>query len=317
MAQTDTTNNKLSEQLNIFYGKDSVTILITDSGLGGLSVFAEIDKNIRLLNPFKKVNLIFVNALPNENFRYNAISSSVKKAKIFSSALTGMNKLYKPDIILIACNTLSVIYNKTDFSINTNIPVISIVNYGVEMVFEQLKKKTNSTAILLGTPTTINENKHKQLLISKGIDSTSIITQGCDMLESEIQNNPKSDMVESMIEMYAYESLENKIIDSSKVYIALFCTHYGYSNNIFNKIYSEQLDNDVIILNPNNEMAKVIFPKNLTSRFNSTNISLEVTSQAKILKEAINSIGNILKLTSPQSFLALKKYNYNKNIFSY
>ena len=45
---------------------------------------------------------------------------------------------YKVDIILIACNTLSVIYAETDFSKTCPIPVMSIVDFGVNIIAEKM-----------------------------------------------------------------------------------------------------------------------------------------------------------------------------------
>ena len=81
--------------------KESITIVITDSGLGGLSVLADAAEKFRQHPVFKQVNLVFFNALFTDESGYNGLQTREEKLEVFSSALQSMENLYAPDIILV------------------------------------------------------------------------------------------------------------------------------------------------------------------------------------------------------------------------
>ena len=109
--------------------KDEVVICVTDVGLGGLSVLSEIERRLQDVPLFPKVKLLYFNSAVFPGYTQRPVPDQIS---IFNSALFGMAP-YKPDIILIACNTLSVIYAETEFSATCPIPVMSIVDFGVAL----------------------------------------------------------------------------------------------------------------------------------------------------------------------------------------
>ena len=50
--------NDVNAQIARLFERDSVTVLITDSGLGGLSVCADLEARLSKLRSFKKVKLV-------------------------------------------------------------------------------------------------------------------------------------------------------------------------------------------------------------------------------------------------------------------
>lgn len=311
-------SNSMNDRMEAFYLKEKVSILITDSGLGGLSVAAEIEKSFHAFHPFKEVNLIFVNALPNESVLYNSMKSTDEKIRVFNSALYGMRNQFKPDLILIACNTLSVLLDQTEFSAKETTPVIGIIEFGVNLMQQNLKKMVDNQVIIVGTPTTVSQNTHKAMLMEQGIESKRITTQGCSMLESEIQNNPASDMVSTMIEMYADEALEKmENNENDTLNLALCCTHYTYSSSLFRDIFGQISGKNVNIIDPNKEMSAYLFEQSDAKRFETTKISTRVVSQAKVLPSDINAIAGMLDRVSPAFTQALKKYELNRDLFDF
>lgn len=96
--------------MEAFFAKDEVTIIVTDVGLGGLSVMSEIERRFQDAPLFPKVNLIYYNSACKPGYTTRPVEDQIS---IFNTALLGMEP-YKPDIIFIACNTLSVIYKETE-----------------------------------------------------------------------------------------------------------------------------------------------------------------------------------------------------------
>ncbi len=310
--------NEMNKRLNDFLKKEKVTILVTDSGLGGLSVAAHLEANFKKWHPFKEVNIIFVNALASDTLFYNQMKNTEEKVRVFNQALFGMTGKLSPDLILIACNTLSVLYDQTEYSKSATIPVVSIVGFGVDMLYENLSEFPNSSAIILGTPTTIGQNSHKAGLLKKGIPENRIRTQACPMLESEIQNDPKSDMVSTMIEMFADEALDG-LEDSaqSTLLVGLCCTHYQYAAPTFKQVFSEISNRKIRLVDPNERMSTFIFSLTDKKRFKKTETSVQVVSQAKLNPSDITAISGMIEPISPAFAEALKKYDWMKNLFKY
>jgi len=169
------------DKFDHFLEKKEVTILVTDSGLGGISMFAEIARELRKRHLFEKVYLVYFNAWPEQNRGYNRLKNTAERIHVFDNALQGMMR-FKPDFIMIACNTLSVLYHHTEFSRSVDIPVVDIVGFGVDMMAECLQTSTNDQAVILGTVTTIESHVHRDHLVQRGIQPEQIISQACDQL---------------------------------------------------------------------------------------------------------------------------------------
>ena len=300
--------------LKEFYNKKDVTILITDSGLGGISVLAGLERGLKPAKIFSNVNLIFVNALPSAQFSYNSLTTREEKASMFDYVLSRIIEQYKPDIILIACNTLSVVYPSTEYYKNELIPVIGIVESGVDL-FIQKMKSSNDKIIILGTGTTISSNVHKQKLAERGIEPGKIITLACPDLESEIQSNPGSGMVADMIDYYTDEIKDEAADNSGRIFAGLCCSHYAYSKDIFKSVLSSKFGKDVEILNPNEPMIDSIIKKEYMNRAERTSIRASVISQAELTPEERSGIINVIRGESESAADALQNYSLVKNLF--
>lgn len=306
------TKHKISPE-KIF--PEKVTILVTDSGLGGLSVAAYLEQLFREKPVLPQVEIIFANALYESGYGYNSMKSTEEKVAVFNAVLQAFNTRFKPDMILIACNTLSVIYPYTDFAKSVTKPtVFSIVDDGVALMQEYLQQNPTGAVIVTGTPTTMGQNTHREKLLAVGFDSTRIVTQAFPTLESEIQDDPNSDMVQSLIEMYASECADACPENADKFGVALCCTHYSYSTGCFQKIFSELLNRPVTILNPNQEMAQTVFARFGGSTEKSV-IRLEVISRVPISEGERQNIGELIYKTSPELTEALQNYQYDPGLF--
>ena len=307
-----------SDRLGQFFQKDSVTIAVTDSGLGGLAVTAAVDRLLEQYRVFAQVRLIFVNSLPDRNHLYNQMESMEEKARVFDSALAGMTRTFQPDLILIACNTLSVVFPQTEFAHSSHVPVIGIVEFGVDQVANALRNDSTASAIILGTPTTIGQNTHAAGLAELGFDSTRVETQACDMLESEIQADPTSDIVRSMVEMYAEEALDRRADrPQGDLVLALCCSHYGFARGVFRDVFQSLSGHPVTIVDPNVAMSESVAPLELRGRFKETGVTVEVVSQAEILAEETTAMAAAVRPVSAATADALTEYTRISRLFSY
>ncbi|MFH0990691.1 MAG: aspartate/glutamate racemase family protein [bacterium] len=305
------------QQQHLFQ-RDSITILITDSGLGGLSVCAELEKRLESYRAFRQVRLIFVNALPDASQPYNGMQNKQEQLRVFDDVLTGLNAGFHPDVILIACNTLSVLFPETRFAQSATIPVKSIVEAGARVLAEKVRKNNNSQVIIFGTETTIRSGAYQRLLMAAGVSKDRITVQACHLLESEIQTNPTSDIVSNLIDMYTSEALEKTTNKGMSAYIAgLCCSHYGYSSNMFQQTLKRQLGSDCDLVNPNESMVDSFFESRPIRIWESTAISVEVVSCVRFSPEEVSSISTAVEPVSHKTAVALQGYRFDKNLFSF
>ena len=297
--------------------KDSITILITDSGLGGLSVCADIDRRVREAGVYRKVRLVFANALPESNRGYNKMATTAEKVEVFDAALSGMARWYTPDAILVACNTLSVLIPQTRFARESSIPVLGIVETGVEMLYDRLNADPRATGIIFGTETTIGMGTHKRLLVEKGIDSSRLVTQACSGLAGKIEEAAGGEEVRTAISDFVSQALTRVPGHTGSVYAGLCCTHYGYSKGFFEESFREKGVNDAVIVDPNARMGEVLFPPGAKRRVERPDVRVEVVSRAVITPEETASIGGLVEPVSPATAEALRNYQLKKDLFPY
>ena len=193
------------EKIEALFKKDRVLIAVLDSGLGGLSICAELERKLQAQPLFRQVCLVYFNVWPEQERGYNSLENISERVRVFNRALKGVSS-YNPDLIMIACNTLSVIYKRTRFSRHTAIPVLDIVGFGVDLIYDGLIDNPDSQTLILGTRTTISENVHRRLLVQKGIDDRRIVTQACHGVATEIEKNPQGAAAAGLIGGYMREA---------------------------------------------------------------------------------------------------------------
>ena len=291
------------------------TILVTDSGLGGMSIFARIEAHLSKKSPWQDVSMVYFNAWPEQDRGYNHFETMDQKARVFNNALNAMEH-FKPDMILIACNTLSVIYPFTPYSRNAGTKVSGIVDHGVQLIHENLMANPDSHVIIFGTPTTVAEKTHQQQLVEMGIDPDRITNQGCINLAGKIERNPFSRHVWEMINANVSKAVSRMYHPmGKKVYAVLCCTHFGYCQDLFHKALSGHVKGEVTVLNPNQRMADhVMEHQDKTDAF-SPDIDMRVVSRVFWEPERIDAYTRLLKDVSPAAVKALACYEWNPVLF--
>lgn len=307
----------LTEKLDQFFQKKEVAIAVTDSGLGGLSIMADAVERMREAKVFHEVNFVFFNALFSNERGYNSLRTREEKIRIFDSALKSLEKIFHPDMILIGCNTLSIIYDDTSFSKETRIPVVGIIEAGVDLIAQNLNTSPDTKVIIFATPTTVSEDTHKKKLEEKGIHSERIIRQACPELADYIEKGWDSDETEMLISAYVDEALLSVQDIQRPLYVSFNCTHYGYSLELWRKAFKYNSIEPRAFLDPNSKMSDFLFESKRQNRFKNTEISSQVVSMVKISPERIDSIGKWLNEISPQTAEALSNYDLRENLFEW
>jgi len=313
MGQAETTPDWLPGLLE----KESITVVVTDSGLGGLSVVADAVEKFRQHAGFKQVNIIFFNALFRDHGGYNSLQTRDEKLRVFSSALQSMQDKYTPDIILVACNTLSVLIPDTEFVRTSKVPVVGIVQEGVEQIAEQLADKPSAKNIIFATQTTVDEATHKNLLQEQGFNDEQIMTQSCPQLSMYIEQGYDAMDTEMLIDAYVDEALTNMGEMDGPLTVSFNCTHFGYSLDFWELAFSSRGVEVAAFLDPNKRMIDFMLPASTQQRFAVTDVSVKVISMINIPGDRQDSIGRWLHTVSPATETALRAYELKPDLFEW
>ncbi len=302
-----------SEKFNAFLQNEDATILVVDSGLGGLAICADIASRLSRCHHFKTVSLIYFNAWPEQNRGYNRLGNKAEQLDTFDRALDSMLK-FNPDFIMLACNTLSVLYPSTKFYQNAAIPVIDIVDFGVDMIAKVFQMDDSAQVIILGTVTTVTSRVHHDRLLELGLAVNQIILQPCDQLATAIENGPESPLVAEMLKTFLREATLNIDSTTKKVYGALCCTHFGYCQKQFQERLASLSAKPTAVINPNQHLADHLLTA-CGDRGFETQQRIRVISKIVWDKTRISAISKRIRMVSDETAEALTNYTHVPDLF--
>jgi glutamate racemase len=304
------------ESIAPLFAKKKVTILITDSGLGGLSVFARMAARYKRDPIFSEVSLIYYNAWPQQDRGYHRLKDENERIRVFERALAGMEKFH-PDIIMIACNTLSILFPKTGFYRRKRVPVIDIIRFGVDMVYESLTRNADKKAVIMGTAITIASGIHRLRLVEKGISPKRLVSQPCDQLATQIEKDPAGDTVAELVETFTGQAAKQLGPNGAAVFVALFCTHFGYCRDLIKDALENKVQAPVTILDPNERMADFLFAVAGKERYHHTPVDLRVVSRIIWDQHKVDAISKIVEKQSAETAQALRNYERIPDLFTF
>jgi glutamate racemase len=230
-------------------------LVITDSGLGGLLICAEIEQRMRGAGA-RGLQIVYFNAWPEENSGYNAMPDEPSRARVFERALRRIERLL-PDRIVIACNTLSILYPLTDYSRVAAVPVIGIIDTGVDLFHRALTADPAGSLVILGTRTTVESNVHRDRLMQKGIAAGRIAAVSCHGLAAAIDKDPGNPETAALIRQCALDASAAQPA-GTRIYAALCCTHYSYVAEALRTALALQCGREVHILDPKQALVDAV-----------------------------------------------------------
>lgn len=296
--------------------KGNLSLVIADSGMGGLSICADIVRGLQAKGGHRSVSLTYFNAWPEQDRGYNLLPCMAERVRVFDRALAAMLR-FSPDRILIACNTLSALYPGTTFSRKAPVPVTDIIGFGVDLMQAYLNAGAQRKVIVLGTPTTIEAGTHRAHLVERGIDPGRIVCQPCDRLAGEIEKAPEGATVRAMIEDCVGQAAGRITDRRLPVAAALCCTHYGYSRRLFEEALRARFAGPTAILDPNRAMSEALLADFPPRGGGDVRIDLQVVSRIAWSGEKIGAIARILEASSPLTAQALRTYRHDPELFAF
>ena len=294
-----------------FMSPGSPHVVITDSGLGGTSVCAEIEQGLRRQG--FGARLTYFNAQPRSGLGYNDLPDLGSRAAAFNPALECMASL-KPDLIVIACNTLSIVYPHTEFSRNARVAVLGIIEAGVNLIYEKLLQDRASSVALFGTLTTIESGVHIARLTGKGVDPARLTGVACHGLAAAVETDPGSETVKELIARAA-EQAARVPLPGNRIYAGLCCTHYTFIKEALSLALEATTGKPVTALDPNHRLAEAALqsiPGLIIGIYES---DVKVISKARLSDEKRRIVAGLIAGVSENSARALLDYTFAPQLF--
>ncbi len=277
--------------------------MITDSGLGGLSVCAGLEKTLQQNNSGAGIELLYVNATPDDRIGYNALKTQAERIELFDTFLHAAYSRFHPDEIAIACNTLSVIYDQTSFSTNSPVNVRGIVDAGVELCNQNMRKRPNAGLIVFATETTTEAGTYPRLIEA---DSSRVVPQECPELAHAISNDASGAACRTLLQEYVRDALKKFPETPEEIYAFLGCTHYGYQEGMFEELLANK-GSKSRALNPNDLLVKQLVNARPSSPMDrDTPLRVKFISRYSIPEAEIHAMESYLRKSAPLTLAALR-----------
>ncbi len=191
---------------------DAPKILVFDSGLGGLTVFAEV----ALLRPDAE----YVYAADDAGFPYGALPEAALAPRVLA-VMERLIASYRPDVAVIACNTASTLVLPHLLARFPQLPFIGTVP-AIKPAASQSRSKLIS---VLATPGTVARDYTRDLVRAYAADCRVTLigsTSLASLAEAYMQGEAPSDAAILREIAPAFVEEGDRRTDA----IALACTHY-------------------------------------------------------------------------------------------
>jgi len=281
-------------------------ILITDSGVGGLSVCAYAERFVRTHGFEEPVRLTFANAAPENDYGYNAMPSREVKVETFDRFLRNVTERYAPDLIYVACNTLSVLLPDTGYFLKAAVPVKGIVETAARLMMRELSADPRAVAMIFGTQTTIDSGVYPRLLEEQGVEASRIITQACPGLADTISEDREGVRTRAEIAHWVGAAIEKLQHKDSPVVACLACTHYGYRKNLFAAALADA-GIPASVVNPNERAVDDLFGMGSSAGIN-CEVGVEFVTRYAIPETTVEALTWFLSEISPRTVAAMKNF---------
>jgi glutamate racemase len=232
-----------------------------------------------------------------------------KQVEIFNRVLVSIKNKYNPDIIAIACNTLSVVYYQTNFYKNDKTKVLDIINIGKSII----SQVQNQTIIEVAMPTTINSKVYDE-------QTKNRIAVPSDVMLPDAIENAYLDKINKMINkifVVAKYKLNEKAIPNKDLSLFLGCTHFPLIKSRFMDVAKKAGLDIQNVLDPNKAFAQWAFKESLFIEDipKTQDISTQVISRMPLKETEVSNVALLIRKTSYELAGALKNYSLDKELF--
>ena len=287
-------------------------ILITDSGVGGLSVVAYAERFVRTHGTREAVRLTFANAAPANDYGYNSMATRAEKLATFDRFLHNITERFAPDAIYVACNTLSVLLPDTPYVAHAPVPVNGIVGTATRLLLGALAADHRSVAMIFGTQTTIDAGTYPRLLAADGIAPERIISQACPGLADTISEDREGTRTRREIGQWVTAAIAQMPDRTAPVVAALACTHYGYRKELFAAALAEQ-GIAATVINPNESAVGDLFGEASSGPHHDA--AVRFVTRYAIPPATVEALTYFLQPISPPTVAAMEHFKHLPDLF--
>ncbi|MDD5697721.1 MAG: aspartate/glutamate racemase family protein [Victivallaceae bacterium] len=294
--------------------QDKIKIITTDSGLGGLAIGAMLAERLKSGGYFREIELVFFNCCPAAERGYQHLATNAQRSLVFSRALDAITAQYAPDAIVIACNTLSAVYPETEFARSGSVPVIGIIEPGIEEIRAAFRKHPELHLVMFATPATVSAGIHRKILTESGFPPEQLLYQECPGLPRAIDYGDQAEIT-GKIETFTAAAVNR--LNGKKFGIALFCTHFGYVREYFAQAARRYAGFSGEIVHPDSALVDLVLSRCRSGRFSSGSLSIKVVSQAGHSEQMKNSVIPFLATRWPETVQALQNDIHLPGLFDF
>ncbi|MBQ6470702.1 MAG: aspartate/glutamate racemase family protein [Victivallales bacterium] len=237
-------------------------IIVCDSGLGGLNIAANLFQPGR--GRGAPCEVIYFNALPSRTCGFNQLPSARAQEEVLRDVLESM-KSFSPDGCLMACNTLSIIYERLLRWYTPAFPVQTITACATQVMVSALGMHPDLSLLIMGTKTTVESGFYQAMLAKEGADVSRVRGVPCPGLATMLERGPESRAVKTYVKELSLRG--RRLFDSPPPRIALMfcCTHYDYGTDLIKGIFSQAFsDSELSCESPNSLMGKGLLGTSFT-----------------------------------------------------
>ena len=274
-------------------------ILITDSGVGGVSVVAYAERFVRTRGFTEPVRLTFANAAPANDYGYNSMPTRQAKIETFDRFLRNVTARFSPDMIYVACNTLSVLLPEV------SIPAKGIIETGVRRLLDALDPR--SVAMIFATQTTTDAATYPRLLKEHGIDPSRIVSQACPGLADVISEDREGTKAAAEIRRWVGEAMAKNPQPDAPIVACLACTHYGYRKEMF----AAALGDAAKVINPNESAVGDLFDRGGASH----DVDVAFVTRYALPPATVETLSWLLGEISPRTVAAMQNFEHIPDLF--
>jgi len=223
-------------------------IVVCDSGLGGLNVAARFF-SAQLAPDAPECDIIYFNAYPAPDRGFNTLGSDRAREEVLRDVFEGIGR-FSPDLCLIACNTLSIVWEGLKTWYTPAFPVTGIVDAAVDGLTEALRRDPAASLLILGTKSTVASSMYPARLAAAGIDLGRVRSLGAPGLATLLESDPAAAEVRARIADCAARAEGLFEQRPRKLLLGLCCTHFGFAAPLWLEEFAARFE-DVAIVNPN------------------------------------------------------------------
>lgn len=287
-------------------------ILITDSGVGGLSVVAYAERFVRMQGLDVPVRFTFANAAPANDYGYNAMRTREEKLATFDRFLRNVTERFAPDAIYIACNTLSVLLPDVPYFGSAAVPVRGIVDTGAALLQRELEADPRAVALIFGTQTTIDAGTYPRLLVARGVDPSRIVSQACPGLADTISEDRQGTKTREEIRGWVAQAIGRMPRAGAPVIASLNCTHYGYRKELFASAFDEA-GVAARVVNPNERAVDDLFGARSEGAHHAADVRF--VTRYPIPDATVEALTYFLGEISPRTVAAMQHFEHLPDLF--